>query len=484
MLGMTQGEVKQSTPEAGTPEAGTPEAGTPEAGTPEAGTPEAGTPEAGGTELSGPEAARDRWGRVDAEGTVFVVTSEGERSVGSWKAGAPEEGLAHFARRYEQLSTEMTLLEQRLRSGVGDPAQVAASARRLRDGLPTAAAVGDLSALELRAEALLERTAAAVQAHQAARAESRAQAVVAKTALAEEAERLGASSDWKGAGERLRALGEDWKGMERADRKTDDELWGRVAAARKRFTERRTTHFAALGTQREVSKERKERILRQAEELQGSTDWKPTAERYKQLMSEWKTAGRAPHDVEDALWMRFKAAQDTFFSARSAAFSAQDEQLRGNQSVKEQILAEAERLDVGKGLESAKREMRALQERWEAAGKVPRDALRTLEGRMQAVEERVREAAGARSSAPPESPFAARLREKVEELEGKLGKAEAAGRPTEELQAALSTQREWLAQAGGSSRGAAPTATPPPPAGAPRPPKKDRPRTTAWVRAE
>ena len=412
------------------------------------------------------------WGRVTEDGTVFVRTADGEREVGSWKAGSPEEGLAHFTRRYEQLATEVTLLEQRLTSGVGDPNQIAQSAQRLKASLPTAAAVGDLAGLERRVDVLLERTAGAVEAARAVRAEQRAEAVARKTALAEEAEQLGGSSDWKGAGERLRSLGDDWKKISGVDKRTDDELWQRVAAARKRFSERRTTHFAALEQQREVSRSRKEALIAQAEQLSTSTDWRGTADRYRQLMTDWKSAGRAPREVEDDLWARFKGAQDAFFAARSASYAEQDAALRGNQQVKEEILAEAEALDPAQGKEHTRR-LRQLQERWEAAGKVPRDVMRSLEDRMGKVEEKFRRPSDARPAAS-ESPFVVRLREKVAELEVKIEKARAAGRPTEELDAQLSTQRQWLAQAGGA------TAAPSRESAAPRRQRS----TSAWVRAD
>ena len=417
------------------------------------------------------------FGRIDDEGTVWVKTADGERAVGSWQAGTPEEGLAHFARRYEVLSTEVALLEQRLRTGVGDPQQVASSATRLKASIPTAAAVGDLVGLERRVDALLEKTADAVEAGKAAKAEARAKAAEAKAALAEEAEKLAGSSEWKASGERLRTLGDDWKRLPHLDRKTEDELWQRISAARKRFTERRTTHFAALEQQRTVSQERKEKLIKEAEALSTSTEWGPTAGRYKQLMTDWKTAGRAPREVEDELWTRFKAAQDAFFTARNAHFSVQDEELRGNQKVKEEILAEAETIDPAQGLDKAKARLRVLQDRWEAAGKVPRDVMRSLEDRMGAVEEKVRAAGDARFKRSEESPFLVRLREKVTELEVKLEKARAAGRPTEELEAALTTQKQWLSQAGGSvDAPAAPAA-----AGSSAPKKKS---TSGWVRAD
>ena len=417
------------------------------------------------------------WGRIAEDGTVYVKVEDGERAVGSWQAGTPEEGLAHFGRRFEVLSTEVALLEQRLRSGVGDPQQVAQSANRLKETVPTAAAVGDLAALERRVDALLAKTADAVEAGKAKKAEARAQAAEVKAALAQEAETLSGSSEWKTAGERLRTLGDDWKRLPHLDRKGEDELWQRIAAARKRFTERRTKHFAALEEQRGVSQERKEKLIKEADSLTSSTEWGPTAGRYKQLMSDWKAAGRAPREVEDELWTRFKAAQDAFFTARNAHFSEQDEELRGNQKVKEEILAEAETIDPAQGLDKAKSRLRTLQDRWETAGKVPREVMRSFEDRMQAVEEKVRGAGEQRYQKSEESPFAAKLREKVVELEVKLDKARAAGRPTEELEAALTTQKQWLTQAGGSVD--SPAAVEPAPA-APAPKKS----TTAWVRAE
>ena len=412
------------------------------------------------------------WGRVSDDGTVYVKTADGERAVGSWHAGSPEEGLAHFVRRYEQLTTEVTLLEARLRSGAGDPRQVATSAERIKEGLPTAAAVGDLEALGKRVDILLEKTAGAVEEHKAARAAAKEEAVGRLTALAEEAESLAKSSSWKDAGERLRNLGQEWKRITGVDKKTADALWERVAESRKAFTERRTAHFGALEQQRTISQERKEKLVKEAEKLSASTDWKATADRFKQLMTEWKAAGRAPREVDDTLWAAFKAAQDVFFQARSAVFAEKDEELKANQVVKEEILAEAEALEVPGG----KARLRQLQEKWDAAGKVPREVMRSLEDRFGKVEEKFRGTADSSHVKTTESTFVVRLREKIADLEKKLAVARDAGRPTGEIEAQLETQRGWLAQAGAPADvPAAPTPTPAPAA------KK---QTSGWVRAD
>src|SRR3954467_2867831 len=169
------------------------------------------------------------WGRVGDDGTVSVRTADGgERAVGSWQAGSGAEGLAHYTRRYDGLATEIMLLEQRLRSGMGDPAQIASSAQRLVETLPTANAVGDLGSLEQRAQALLDATAEAVEKAKAEKAQARDLTAEHKGALADEAEKLAGSSEWKTAGERLHAIGDDWKVLPKLERKADDELWERI----------------------------------------------------------------------------------------------------------------------------------------------------------------------------------------------------------------------------------------------------------------
>src|ERR1700743_73603 len=91
---------------------------------------------------------------VDADGTVYVKTAEGDRVVGSWQAGTPEEGLAHFARRFADLVTEVDLVEARLKSGAPDAAHSLSSVKRLRTELAEAHVVGDIDGLNTRLDRL------------------------------------------------------------------------------------------------------------------------------------------------------------------------------------------------------------------------------------------------------------------------------------------------------------------------------------------
>jgi hypothetical protein len=396
--------------------------------------------------------ASTAWGRIADDGTVYVTTAEaGERAVGSWQAGTPEEGLAHFVRRYDDLATEVALLETRLGSGAASASSTVVAATRLRSSLPNASAVGDLAGLEERLCELLKAAEAKRAVERAAKAEAAQQAVEAKRALADEAEKLAQSTQWKPAGDRLRVIVDEWKAIKGVDRAVDAELWKRVSAARSEFGRRRGAHFASLDEQRKEAIAIKEKLVTEAESLVSSTEWTPTANRYKSLMSQWKTAPRASKDVEDAMWQRFRTAQDAFFTRRTAAHDEREAEFRSNAQARETLLAKAEAIDPTADLAAAQAQLRDIQNQWTTMGRAPREVSGELDRRLDAVAEKVKVASEAkwRESSVSSSPLVVRLRESIEKLEKKVARATTAGNTSEvaTLEAQLATQREWLAQA-------------------------------------
>jgi hypothetical protein len=392
---------------------------------------------------------------VDPDGTVWLVTSAGERVIGSWQAGEPEAAFAHFGRRYDDLVTEVDLLEHRLASGTGDARKIRSSAAGLHEGLATAAVLGDLDALAARLSTILGRAEETAQADKARREQNRAEQIARKEALAAEAEDLAANAtQWKVAGDRLRAILEEWRTITGVDRKTDDALWKRYSAARETFNRRRGSHFAELDRERAGAREVKERLCKRAEELAESTEWGPTAAAFRQLLAEWKAAGRAAKDADDALWKRFKAAQDTFFSARNAASAERDSEFQANATAKEELLARAERLDIT-DLDAARAELRSIATKWDAIGKVPRERASELERRLRAVEKKVRDAADSGRGDPQAEARAEQFRSRAEQFEQQAAKAEAAGRASEAEEARANARqwREWAETAEGALKG-------------------------------
>ena len=397
----------------------------------------------------------DPWGRVDDEGTVYVRTADGERVVGSWQAGSPDEALAYFTRKYEGIGVEIGLLERRVRTTDLATKDAMTAIEHLQAQVAEGHAVGDLDALAKRLQALVGEVDSRREERKAARAKAQEEARTAKDALVAEAEQLAESTQWRDAGDRLRALVDTWKGLPRLDRKSDDELWHRFSHARSTFSKRRKAHFATLDQQRDEAREVKEKLAKEAESLSSSTDWGATAARYRELMTEWKAAGRAQRESEDELWARFRGAQDVFFQARSAVFDERDAGERENLVLKEALVAEAETLLPVGDLKTAKATYRSVAERWEAIGHVPRDARPKLEGRLHTVERSIREAEEAEwQRSNPEARARAEgmtglLQAAVDKLEQQIAAAQARNDSSRvaKLQKELAGRQELLEQA-------------------------------------
>ncbi len=406
-----------------------------------------------------PEATRltqaKRHGRVAEDGTVYVRTAAGERAVGQWPDGDPEEALNLFARKYDALAFELGLLEHRVRAGSLAPDDAAQAVKQMRGTVNEALVVGDLGALGARLDALHTLVGEQRERRRAERARRLAEAREVKERIAAEAERLATSDDWRAGADRLRVLLEEWKALPRLERATDDALWRRFSTARTSYTRRRKAHFAEVNEKREGARAIKERLVKEAEALASSTEWGPTAAAYRELMRRWRDVGPAPKHVDDQLWKRFRTAQDTFFGARDAMNAATDAEYAANATVKEQLLVEAEALLPVTDLASAKSAFRSIAERWDSAGKVPRERIKELEGRMRTVEHAIRdvEEESWRRSNPEARARAAgtvdQLEGLIHDLEAKREAAVAAGdeRRVAEHTQALEARRSWLEQA-------------------------------------
>ena len=400
--------------------------------------------------------ANDPWGRVADDGTVFVRTAAGERVVGSWQAGSPGEALAFYRRKYTALETEVTLLEQRISGTDLSPGAARATIDRLLEAVATANAIGDLDSLHTRLEALTGQVEGRREEVRAAREHARVEAKAIKERIVSEAEQIAAeATHWKISGERMRQLLEEWKAAPRADRAVETALWKRLSAARNSFAKRRKAYFAGLEEEREEAKTSKEKLVMEAEALATSTDWGPTAAAYRDLMRSWKGAGRAGRADEEELWSRFKAAQDQFFAARSEVYSAKENELREHAAVKAALLEEANQLLPASDVRATRATLRSIQERWEQAGSVPREAHDRLEQGLRRVEDAVRKAEDAQwRRSNPEALARAKgtvdqIRAAIASLEDQLAKAEQRGdtRAAEQATEAIAARRSWLEEA-------------------------------------
>jgi hypothetical protein len=403
-----------------------------------------------------------RWGRVDDDGTVWVREATGERVVGQYPDADPTEALAFYVRRYADLHAKVVLFEARLAATDLSVKEIDTTLTHLAEELAEPAAVGDLAVLRERLEALRSVAAERRAAAEAERAAARETALAERTAIVEAAEKIAGTDpermQWRPAGEQLRTLLDRWKDAQRhgprLDRGTEDALWKRFSHARSAFDRERRRWFSELEKRNAGAKAAKEALVAEAERLSSSTDWGATSAAYRDLMTRWKAAGRASRKDDDALWARFRAAQDVFFAARDASQRQTDAEFSANLEVKLGLLEEAERLVPVTDLGAAKAALRDIQDRWERAGKVPRGDVQRVEGRLRAVEQAVRDADQAQwRRTNPETRAraegaAAQLYAAITALEADLDAAKATGdaRKVAEAQAALDARRAWLEQ--------------------------------------
>ena len=331
------------------------------------------------------------FGRFDADGTVYVRTASGDVAVGQYTIGTPEEGLAFFERKFADLRAELLLAKQRIADGKASAEGITQLIARTRAELETPKMVGDLSLLEADIAALEAANAEKAAERQAQRAAVRAQTLEKREAIVTEAETLQASTQWKATGDRFKELLEEWKALPHADRASEQALWKRFSSARTTFDKARRAYFATRDAVTAEAKAIRSAIVADAEALASSTDWASARQQFQNLMDRWKAAPRGARKDDDALWERFRAAQQSFFDARNADLATRDEALKGNLAAKLVLLTEAEALLPITDLAAAKRALRSIAERWEAIGHVPRADKERVEGRLRRVEQAVRD---------------------------------------------------------------------------------------------
>jgi hypothetical protein len=416
------------------------------------------TPSGKVRQLAGTEAP---WGRVDETGTVFVRTADGERPVGQYPDGTPQEALAYFERKFTELAGQVTLLEQRVKRGTA-ASDIAKTVETLRAGIAEANAVGDLASLEARLDAL-HGAVDELTEKQVAEAKAAVDAALAeRTALVEEVEALAsqdlAKAQWKQVSASLDALFERWQRHQqdgpRLPKSESNELWKRFRAARTTIETHRKAFFAELDTVHKDARIRKQELAEKAEALAPKgVDGIPA---YRSLLEEWKQAGRAGKKVDDSLWARFKAAGDVLYAAKAELDARDDAEFGANLEKKLALLEEAEPLLSATDRDSARETLLSIQRRWDEIGKVPRDRVKSVEDRMRKVETAVRkldedywQRNNPEKKARSEG-LASQLEEAIAKLEAELAEAQAGGdaQRIAEAQEALDARRAWLAAIG------------------------------------
>src|SRR6478735_2634439 len=402
-----------------------------------------------------------RWGRVEGDGHVFLTIDGEEHPVGQYPDVSNDEALAYFARKYDDVVAQIVLLEQRVASKA-PTTDMQKTVTHLREQLAERNMVGDIRSAESRLDTLSTQITELEKAEKAQHDAVRASELAAREAIVAEAEQISgqdpAQTQWKTSSARMNELFENWKTAQksgvRLGRSNEDALWKRFRAARTVFDRHRRAYFSQLDSNNSAAKAAKEKLITEAEALSSSTDWGFAAGEYRRLMDEWKASPRASRKDDDALWARFRAAQDVFFTNRQAANDEIDQEYGANLVVKEALLVEANELLPIKDLAAAKKALQSIRDRWEEAGKVPRADMGRIEAGLRKVEDAVRHAedenwkrSNPETKARTNSALS-QLESAIAGLKEDLAKAEKAGdeRKIKAAREALEARQAWLEQ--------------------------------------
>jgi hypothetical protein len=398
-----------------------------------------------------------QFGRVDDDNNVFVTDGGKERKVGQYPGVSKDEAFAYFERKFQELEANVRILEQRVKNKA-DAGSVAKAAAKLHEDLVEPAAVGDLADLRSRVAAIApsieamrqEKTEAIQKALESTR-KLRTELASKATALAEKDPK---KTQWKTASVQMNELFEKWQQSQKSGpklpRKEADAIWKIFSQARNKFEANKRAFFAELSTVTKASKQKKTELVTKAEALvaKGAS----ASADYRKLLDDWKNTGRSQGKADEVLWDRFKAAGDAIYALRKSEIEKEKIEFEANYQAKLEILKDAEQIDPAKDLQEAKKQLLAISQRFEKAGKVPRDKIKSIEDRMKAVEKKVRDAEQElwRKSDPAAiertNGVLSQLEDSIAKLEAELALAQSKKneKAIAEAEAALAARKSWL----------------------------------------
>jgi Domain of Unknown Function (DUF349) len=172
--------------------------------------------------------------------------------------------------------------------------------------------------------------------------------------------------DWREASEAVKEAQSNWKTIGAVPKDKNEALWQRFKAITSRFFERKDAWMGDNVT-------KKSELVVLAESLQDSTDWKATTAAIKEAQEKWKQIGPVPKADNEALWGRFHAACEKFFTARRTHFEALETERPLNLARKQELCVQAEAIEALPTDQERYQRIVEIQAAWKEVGPAPRE---------------------------------------------------------------------------------------------------------------
>lgn len=139
---------------------------------------------------------------------------------------------------------------------------------------------------------------------------------VEKLALVEQAENIKDSTDWSKTSTEFADILEKWKTVGKVPIDKAEELWNRMSVAKETFFSNKRQFMQSIRVEQEDNYAQKLSLLKRAESIKNSTNWRETTEELNELLAEWKKIGQVPREHIHSLWEQFLAARKHFFNRK------------------------------------------------------------------------------------------------------------------------------------------------------------------------
>ena len=196
-----------------------------------------------------------------------------------------------------------------------------------------------------------------------------------KTALCEKLEAidldaLKTAAQWETTTKEVIAMQQEWREIGFAPQKMNVKIFERFRTINDVFFSKKAEFFKELKSQYSSNLEKKQELVKKAQELADSTDWKKTGDKIIALQKEWKTVGVVPRKQGELLWKDFLDACNKFFEARNKANAGTRNTEHSNLAKKREVVAKLKDL-LENPVENVQQALQKLTEEYNSIGHVP-----------------------------------------------------------------------------------------------------------------
>ena len=196
-----------------------------------------------------------------------------------------------------------------------------------------------------------------------------------KEQLCEEAEKLSEEENVLEAFRSLQTLHDKWREIGPVAKEMRETLWARFKEASAAVNKRHQAFFEQRKKREKENEDAKTSLCEKleaiiAEDHATYAAWDEATKQIIALQEDWKKLGFAARKVNAALFTRFRAKCDEFFSEKAAFFKKMKEEMAANLEKKVSLCEKAEALKDSQDWKKTTEALVALQKEWKTVGPV------------------------------------------------------------------------------------------------------------------